>query len=77
MKRIALAIFLISTPALAQQQGPTPNQIIGSEIIDLMMQRNVLQQQITRLQSMLQTSQERIKALEDKYEPKAPTEGTK
>ena len=74
LKRITVVLgILIASPAFAQQAQPTPMELalkerLGAEIgttIDSVAK-------VIDLQRQLAASQARVKALEDKYEPKDP-----
>lgn len=66
-----LAILLAVWPSLAfAQQAPTLDQRIGSHIGQLVIQNEWQAIQIEQLQAALSAAQARVKALEDKYEPK-------
>lgn len=60
MKRIAFAILLLSTPALAQQQAPSAEDTIAAQnqqIGQLYFQIGTLQQQINRANATIQQLQ--------------------
>lgn len=68
---ILLALLLVS-PAFSEPQ--TLDQRIGGRIGTLVLQNEALQMQVEQLQAALKATQDHVKALEEKYEPKsAPT----
>lgn len=70
---LVLAGFL-SSPAVAQQQ--TPEQNLGIAIYQigaLRAEADALRQQLAAGQAALAAAQARVKALEEKYEPKPPS----
>lgn len=79
MRYLAVALVLIATPALAQQQPADP-VFMQRAIQALQAQRNQAQDaqaietaRATGLSDDLAKAQARVKELEDKYEPKAAT----
>jgi hypothetical protein len=65
-------LALIASPALAQQPTPQPlDQRIASQIGQLVIQDISQGVQIEQLQAALTAAQMEVKALKDKYEPKA------
>ncbi len=69
MKRIALVLALLASPALAQQ--PSAAEQALSERLIAEIQSNVqARAQLIDVQRQLVTAQTRIKSLEEKYEPK-------
>lgn len=72
MKYLVTVIALLVTPALAQQQNI--EQRIGAQLGALVIQNASLTMQIEQLQVTLKAAQDRVKTLEDKYEPKKSEE---
>jgi hypothetical protein len=72
LKRVAVWIALLA-PAVAFAQQPLmiDADALGREIGQLVIQKNAVQAQVNQLRAQLAHAQERIKALEDKYEPKS------
>lgn len=73
MRKLLLAglFALACSPSWGQQQQPL-EQRIASQIGNLSIQNASLAIQVEQLQAALGTAQMRVKALEDKYEPKTP-----
>jgi hypothetical protein len=52
--------------------SPTLDQRIGTQIGALVIEVTSLRMQVEQLQTALKEAQDRVKALEDKHEPKGP-----
>lgn len=72
MKLIILILcsLYFAEAAFAQQQRPSGADIVAAEIGQCVIQRGALTAQTTDLRQQLTKAEDRIKVLEEKYEPK-------
>ena len=63
-------LSLLAEASFAQQQRPNGADIVAAEIGQCIIQRGALMAQTADLKQQLTQAENRIKTLEDKYEPK-------
>lgn len=71
MKRLALALILLATPVIAQQQTPT-EQALGDKVLLELKAGLTCNVSLITVQAELAKAQARIKELEPKPDAKAP-----